>query len=65
MSTAEVCYLGLTQRDKGPMAGAEVQRRNEDCINHIDQLAQMADEDERARLGIKPPLYTGPPSRAR
>jgi len=35
MSTPAVCYLGLTQPGKGPMAGAEIQRRNEDCGNHV------------------------------
>jgi hypothetical protein len=61
MSTAEVCYLGLTQRDKGPVAGAEIQRRNEDCINHVGELAQMADYDVRARgAQVKDPNITPP-----
>lgn len=35
MSTPAVCYLGLAPPGKGPMAGAEIQRRNEDCGNHV------------------------------
>jgi hypothetical protein len=61
LSTAEVCYLGLTQPGKGPMAGAEIQRRNEDCGNHVAELTQMASYEQRARgLSIKGPLSIAP-----
>ena len=61
MSTAEVCYVGLTERDMGPVTGAEIQRRDEDCGNHVAELTQMADYEKRAgRPGIKGPLSIAP-----
>ncbi|MBV9190508.1 MAG: hypothetical protein JO292_04470 [Betaproteobacteria bacterium] len=64
MSTAEVCHVGLTERGMGPVAGAEIQRREEDCGNHVAELAQMADYEKRVRPGIKGPLSVAPKTSA-
>ena len=61
MSTADVCYVGLTQPGMGAIAGAEIQRRNEDCSNHVAELTQMAGHEQRARgLSMKGPLSIAP-----
>jgi hypothetical protein len=60
LSTAEVCYLGITKRVEGPVAGAEIQRRNEDCGSHIDEVEKLANYELRARgATVKGPLYAG------
>ena len=65
MSTPEVCYLGLTQPGAGAMAGAEIQRRNEDCSNYVAELTQMASYEQRARgLSMKGPLSIAPKTSA-
>ena len=65
MSAAEVCYVGLTRPGMGPSAGAEIQRRDEDCGNHVAELTQMADYEKRAGgPGIKGPLSITPRTRA-
>jgi len=61
LSTAEVCYVGLTQPGMGPTAGAEIQRRNEDCGNHVAELTQFASYEERAGgRSMKGPLSIAP-----
>ena len=44
---------------------AEIQRRDEDCGNHVAELTQMADYEKRAGgPGIKGPLSIAPRTRA-
>ena len=49
MSTVDVCYLGLRDQSKRPVAEAEVRRRKEKCADHVDELIQRANYEQRAR----------------
>ena len=48
MSSAEVCYLGLTDTGKRAMAMDEVKRRNDACENHKDEIARIYESERRA-----------------
>jgi hypothetical protein len=48
MTTAEVCYLGLTDTGKRAMAMEEVARRGDNCEKHKDEIARIYEADRRA-----------------
>ena len=48
MSTAEVCYLGLSDAGKRPMAMEEVARRQDSCEKHKDEIARLYESERRA-----------------
>lgn len=48
MSTAEVCYLGLSDAAKRAMAMEEVARRNDSCEKHKDEIARIYESERRA-----------------
>jgi hypothetical protein len=48
MSTAEVCYLGLSDAAKRTMAMEEVARRNDSCEKHKDEIARIYESERRA-----------------
>src|SRR5437870_219804 len=47
-STAEVCYLGLSDQGKRTMALEEVARRGDSCEKHKDEIARMHERNRRA-----------------
>lgn len=49
MPTAEVCYIGMTEPEHRQMADAELKRRNDDCISHRAEIANI--QAQQARLG--------------
>jgi hypothetical protein len=64
MSIAEVCYLGMTEENKQPMAMEEVRRRNEDCSRHKEEIAKIRDQEMRAGgnpggTGMSEPAQSG------
>jgi hypothetical protein len=48
MTTAEVCYLGLTDTAKRAMAMEEVVRRGDNCEKHKDEIARIYEGERRA-----------------
>ena len=48
MSTAEVCYLGLSDAAKRTMAMEEVARRSDSCEKHRDEIARIYESERRA-----------------
>ena len=51
MSTAEVCYLGLSDAAKRTMAMEEVARRHDSCEKHKDEIARIYQSERRASGG--------------
>jgi hypothetical protein len=47
MTTAEVCYLGLTDTAKRAMAMEEVARRGDNCEKHKDEIARIYEGERR------------------
>ena len=48
MSTAEVCYLGLSDAAKRTLAMEEVARRQDSCEKHKDEIARIYESERRA-----------------
>ena len=47
MSTAQVCYLGLSDSGKRAMATEEVARRGDNCEKHKDEIARIYEAERR------------------
>ena len=47
MTTAEVCYLGLSDTAKRAMAMEEVARRRDSCEKHKDEIARIYEAERR------------------
>jgi hypothetical protein len=60
MSTAEVCYLGVTQQQEYRRAAdAELKRRGEKCEDHRDEILAIHERAiaARARGTVSSPNY--------
>ena len=50
MSTADVCYLGVTNADARALAAAEVQRRNENCQQYEADIKRREAERQTGMI---------------
>jgi hypothetical protein len=47
-STAEVCYIGMTQPEHRQMVDTELQRRKADCKDHMAEIRAIESSEARA-----------------
>jgi hypothetical protein len=51
MSTAELCYTGMTQPEHTQLVDAELSARKADCGDHAAEIKKIEDIERRAGMG--------------